>query len=116
MFNLSVVNIVEEQHLDIINSLAAAYGCGENNLSVKLQDVEGNTFYGCHAWWHPDDYGTFTDQESRQMMIESLEDPSATIAALENLYERLVLDGNAQENWQAALTELGLMLVEESQS
>ena len=42
--------------------------------------------------------------------------PAELQPALEHLYERLMLDGDAQENWQAALIGLGLMLVEEPQT
>ena len=36
-FNLSVVNIIPDVHKDAINQIAELYGCGTNNLSVKLQ-------------------------------------------------------------------------------
>ena len=107
MFNLSVVNIVPEAHKDAINQIAETYGCGPDNLSVKLQDTEGNIFWGCHSWWKPEDYAQFSDSELRTQIV-----PTALQPALEFLYERLVLDGNAQENWQCALDELGLTLVE----
>ena len=40
-FNLSVVNIIPDAHKDAINLIAEAYGCGPNNLSVKLQGEDG---------------------------------------------------------------------------
>ena len=106
MFNLSVVNIVPDAYKDAVNQIAEAYGCGPNNLSVKLQDAEGNIFWGCHSWWKPEHYAIFSDDELRQEVI-----PTELQPALEFLYERLVLDGDAQENWQAALDELNLTLV-----
>ena len=106
MFNLSVVNIVPNAHKDAVNQVAALYGCGENNLSVKLQSVDG-IYWGCHSWWKPEDYAQFSDAELRAQII-----PTDLLPSLEFLYERLVLDGNAQENWQAALSDLGLSLVE----
>ncbi len=106
MFNLSVVNIVPDTHKDAINSIAAIYGCGENNMSVKLQGDDG-IYWGCHSKWNPDDYATFSDEDLRNDLIHPDLRPS-----LEFLYERLVLDGDSQENWQAALGELGLSLVE----
>lgn len=36
--------------------------------------------------------------------------PSELLPSLEFLFERLVLDGDAQENWQSALGELGLVV------
>lgn len=108
MFNLSVVNIVPDAHREAINQIAELYGCGANNLSVELTDNEGNIFWGCHSWWKPEDYAVFSDGELRQQVV-----PVELQPALEFLYERLMLDGNAQENWQAALSEIGLTLAQE---
>ncbi|MDN5621782.1 MAG: hypothetical protein L0G96_01505 [Acinetobacter sp.] len=107
MFNLSVVNIVPDAHKDAINQIAELYNCGENNLSVKLIDSNGAVYWGCHSWWKPEDYGQFSDAELRAQIVPTELQPS-----LEFLYERLMLDGDAQENWQAALNELGLSLIE----
>ena len=107
MFNLSVVNIIPDTHKDAVNQIAELYGCGENNLSVKLIDSSGAVYWGCHSWWKPEDYALFSDDELRQQVV-----PVELSPALEHLYERLMLDGNAQENWQAALAELGLSPVE----
>ena len=107
MFNLSVVNIIPDAHKDAINQIAELYGCGENNLSVKLIDSNGAIYWGCHSWWKPEDYALFSDDEMRAQVI-----PADLAPSLEFLYERLVLDGDAQENWQAALAEMGLSTVE----
>lgn len=111
MFNLSVVNIVPDAYREAVNQVAALYGCGENNLGVRLLNADGLIYWGCHSWWKPEDYATFSDPDIRNAVVPVELQPS-----LEYLYERLVLDGNAQENWQAALSELGLSLVEESQT
>ena len=107
-FNLSVVNIIPDAHLVPVNQIAALYGCGENNISVKLIDSNGAIYWGCHSWWKPEDYALFSDAELRAQII-----PSELLPSLEFLYERLVLDGNAQENWQAALSEIGLSIIED---
>lgn len=107
MFNLSVVNIAPDAHRAAINAIAELYGCGANNLSVRLQDSTGAIFWGCHAQWRPQDYAYFSDDELRAQVV-----PSELLPSLEFLYERLILDGDAQENWQAALTELGLSIAE----
>ena len=109
MFNLSVVNIVPDAHLVAVNQIAELYGCGENNLSVKLIDSNGAFHWGCHSWWKPEDYAVFSDADLRAQIVPSELQPS-----LEFLYERLMLDGDAQENWTTALAELGLSLVEET--
>ena len=102
MFNLSVVNVVPDAHKDALNQIAELYGCGPNNLSVKLQGEDG-IYWGCHSWWKPEDYAIFSDDELRQEVVPTELQPS-----LEFLYERLMLDGDAQENWQAALALNGL--------
>lgn len=106
-FNLSVVNIIPDAHKDALNQIAELYGCGPNNLSVKLQGEDG-IYWGCHAWWKPEDYAMFSDDDLRVQII-----PAELAPALEFLYERLMLDGDAQENWQAALALNGLSEVRE---
>ena len=108
MFNLSVVNIVPDTHKGALNQIAELYGCGENNLSVKLIDSTGAIYWGCHSWWKPEDYAVFSDDELRAQVVPAELQPS-----LEYLYERLMLDGDAQENWQAALALNGLSEVQE---
>lgn len=111
MFNLSAVNIVPNEHKDAINQIAEIYGCGTNNLSVKLQGEDG-IYWGCHSWWKPEDYALFSDDELRQQVV-----PIELLPSLEFLYERLMLDGDAQENWQAALALNGLSeVLEENQT
>ena len=105
-FNLSVVNIIPDAHKDAINQIAELYGCGSNNLSVKLQGVDG-IYWGCHSWWNPEDYAMFSDDELRQQVVPIELQPS-----LKFLHERLMLDGAAQENWEQALVEMRLSLVE----
>lgn len=106
-FNLSVVNIIPDAHKDAINQIAELYGCGANNLSVKLQGEDG-IYWGCHSWWKPEDYAIFSDDELRQQVVPAELQPSLAF-----LYERLMLDGSAQENWQAALALNGLSEVRE---
>lgn len=103
MFNLSVVNIVPNAYKDAINQIAELYGCGPNNLSVKLKADNGRVYWGCHSWWKPEDYALFSDADIRNQLV-----PVELQESLEFLYERLMLDGNAQENWQAVLALNGL--------
>ena len=106
-YNLSVVSIVPVTHKDAINQIAELYGCGPNNLSVKLIDSNGAVYWGCHSWWKPEDYAVFSDAELRAQIVHA-----ELLPSLEYLYERLVLDGDTQENWQQALVEMRLSLVE----
>lgn len=107
MFNLSVVNIIADEYREAVNQVAALYGCGENNLGVRLIGEDGSIYWGCHSWWKPEDYAVFSDAELRAQIV-----PTELSPSLEFLYERLVLDGDSQENWQFALSELGLSIVE----
>ena len=107
VFNLSVVNIIPDTHKDAINQIAELYGCGSNNLSVKLQGEDG-IYWGCHSRWKLEDYAVFSDDELRQQLV-----PTELQPALEFLYERLILDADAQENWTAALDGLGLTLTQD---
>ena len=102
MFNLSVVNIIPDAHKDALNQIAELYGCGPNNLSVKLQGEDG-IYWGCHSWWKPEDYALFSDEGLRAQVV-----PTELLPSLEFLYERLVLDGASQENCQTALALNGL--------
>ena len=107
MFNLSVVNIIPDEYKEAVNQVAALYGCGENNLSVKLINSKNSIYWGCHSWWKPEDYAVFSDAELRAQIIHA-----ELLPSLEFLYERLMLDGDAQKNWQQALVEMRLSLVE----
>ena len=114
IYNLSVVNIIPTAYLNLINALAEAYGCGPNNMSVPLSKNSEITHYGCHSFWRIDDYAEFSSNELRNAFISQL-DPDLQEpmqAAVAALYERTVLNGDAQENWQAALQELGLTKLE----
>lgn len=114
-YPLSVVNIAPDAYRDVINAIGEAYGVGDNSLSVKLQDSSGNIYWGCHSWWNVDDYADFTDADKRAAMFAEYpaEQQALFNAALESLYERVVLDGVASENRDAAYAELGLSVVEE---
>ena len=110
-YSLSVVNIISDKYREAVNQVAALYGCGDNNLSVKLQGADG-IYWGCHSWWKPEDYALFSDAELRAQII-----PAELLPSLEFLYERLVLDGDSQENWQAVLALNGLSeVLEENQT
>ena len=80
MFNLSVVNIIPDMYLVAVNEVADLYGCGESNITVKLQDSEGDIFWGCHAWWKPKHYAYFSDDELRAQVV-----PPELLPALEFL-------------------------------
>ncbi|MHA3117251.1 hypothetical protein E0H86_07145 [Acinetobacter sp. ANC 4635] len=100
-FNLSVVNIISDANLQDVNDFAELCGCGPNNISVKLQDGTGAVFWACHSQWKPDDYAAF----------KALDIPQQYQTSMSKLYERAVLDGDAWQNWEAALSELGLVRI-----
>ena len=89
MFNLSVVNIIQDEYKDLVNTIASLYGCGPENLSVKLEDGDGKIFWGCHSWWASDNFAEFTDDESREIFLRdnTTEDFAASVkVALTHLY------------------------------
>ena len=99
--NLSVVNIIPDANLQDVNDFAELCGCGPNNISVKLQDSSGAIFWACHSQWKPNDYAAF----------KAMDIPAQYQASMSKLYERTVLDGNPQQNLEAALSGLGLVRV-----
>ncbi len=100
-YSLSIVNIIADKYKDTINAIAAYYGTGDDALSVKLVNKDGNVFWGCHSWWQPKDYDYFT----KAPPPETIPNASEALAAL---YERVVDGGVPYENWNTALNELGL--------
>lgn len=102
LYNLSVVNIIPDAHLATIDLVSEFYGLGIGNFSVKLKDSSGTVYWGCHT---------------RNRMFELVPPPDIPNSgeALAALHERVVLDGVPMDNWQAALAELGLSVVEEPQ-
>lgn len=68
----------------VVGAILALVLSGENNLFVKLADSNGAVYWGCHSWWKPEDYATFTDYGLRSALI-----PVDLQPALEHLYERL---------------------------
>lgn len=83
-------------------------------MSVPLYQDNDLTHYGCHSYWRIDDYAEFSSDELRNAFISQLdlELQEPMQAAISALYERVVVDGDPQQNWQAALQELGLTQIE----
>ena len=108
MYNLSVVNIVPDAHKENVNKVAEIFGCGEGNISVKLQKEDGSIFWGCHSWWKPEDYEMFSNPDVRAQVL-----PAELLPSLDFLYERTSYSDAPQDNWSAALAELGLTAVTE---
>lgn len=112
--NLSIVHIINEQHKDLINELALILGMGNDSLSIKLIDENGNIYYGCHSWWLIEKYIMFKDHMNLSMMGV---DMSRYKSALLELREFLVDAKNMTyeeiekipfTNWHNALSEMGL--------
>ena len=96
-YSLSVVNLYKDSFKDLLNSLAGHYGCGPNNMSIKLVDNNGNVFWGCHSWWKPEDYTLFKEAPIPQGM-EFLQE------AKNNLIEFLGEEGEQPlDTWKRAL-------------
>ena len=101
-YNLSVVNICHDDFKAILDMLAEYYGCGSNNLSIKLENESKEIFWGCHSWWKPEDYEFF----SKAPMPVGFEDFQV---ARDNLIEVIGVEGEAPINtWNNALESLNL--------
>lgn len=120
--HLSIVNIISDIHKEIINDLAEVLGMGPDNLSIKLQDINGKIFWGCHSWWSSEKYIIFKD-------LYTLENMGVDVAhykgAIRDLLEFVINTENMETdqivnipnlNWNNALTELGLTLFTEETS
>lgn len=104
--NLSIVNIIHHDYLEAINQLAEILGMGKDSISIPLT----NNYYACHSWWSVEKYIAFKSYATYSALgldINEYKD------ALDNLKEYIVVDGNPQENFQYALSDLGLSLLSE---
>lgn len=115
MHNISVVNLIPDQYKEKINTLAEVLHTGPNSMSVKLTDISGGIWWGCHAWWLPEDLAYFKDPESS--LSEGI-DLSLYEEALQYL-KWYVVDTEyggshiAIENWNMALEQEGLSIFNE---
>lgn len=117
MSELAIVNLIPATNVDQINELAERLGKGPNNLSVKLQDSEGQIWYGCHsaAWIKQD----FEDFQNPVKVSELDVDMSEYVEALQHLVWSVVdltqvENYNAiDDNWLPTLAAYGLSKVME---
>ena len=61
MNNLSIVNIIDDENVFLINQLAEILGKGPNNIGIKLQMITVKYIGGCHSWWTIEQYIMFKD-------------------------------------------------------
>lgn len=115
--HLSIVNIVSDEHKDLINELAEILGMGPDSLSIKLQDSSGNLFWCCHSWWRLERYISFKDTYG---LSNNGIDIQRYKPAINALYEFIINTEHMEEkdkiptmNMQNALVEMGLNVVEE---
>jgi hypothetical protein len=103
-YTMSVVQLCPGAHKIAAEQVAEAAGYGAGNLSVELRDASNNVWWGCHAWWVP----------SALAAASALppEAPAAWHAAMAAVITRTQYGGEPLDNWQAALAENGLGVVE----
>lgn len=120
MLSLSIVNIIPDLYKDKINELAEVLGKGFNNIDVKLQNNEGQIFWGCHSWWSVNNYIMFKDLYALSNLGI---DTSEYAEAISYLYESIINTKTMKEedvsnipytNWIGALSSLNLSLVVEA--
>lgn len=105
-YTISCVLLIPAAHRDAINAVAEAIGYGPGNLSVELLHTDGSTWYGCHTW-------------AEQAFLDMIASPPPEVAQIQGGPEALaalvvssVEGGDPLSNWQQALTENGLTVVE----
>lgn len=111
MSDLAITHITTIADAPIINAVAEILGKGPHNLSVLLQDAQGNQYLGCHsAAWVEEDYAAFKSRQGfdRILTTEQLE-------ALDRLIESVMPvteSYNAvNDHWLPKLEEWGLTQV-----
>lgn len=119
MNTLSIVNVAPESTAGLINELAEILGMGVDNLSIKLQNQNGDIYYGCHSWWTVEKYISFKDL-SRLSKLGV--DVDRFKPALATLFEsiRNSVDMTQEEvnqtpilNWEQSLIDLQLTVQSE---
>lgn len=110
----SVVMIVPSPHRAALNGLGQQMGYGPDTWNVPLSASGAlpTTHYGTHTWEQAG--GQF--RQLRLAVQAGITPPGLEpyAAALASLYVRAVEDSlDASSNWQAALTETGLEVIEE---
>ena len=107
---MNVIHITAEADAALVNQVADILGKGPSNLSVLLQDKDGNKYLGCHsAAWTEDDFAAFQARVFAEICTKEQLD------ALDRLYESAMPDSDdyvAIDHWNAKLVEWGLSPVE----
>jgi len=109
-YNLSVVLLIPDAYREAINQLAEYMGYGPDNLSVPLEDAQGDKWWGCRTGANPtflSDFGAVLNPE----VPEGEEPPEPNPAAL-----ALVMDfqegGDAAEHFARIIAENNLSRIE----
>lgn len=117
MNNLSIVNIIDDENVFLINQLAEILGKGPNNIGIKLQNDKGEIYWGCHSWWTIEQYIMFKDFN---LLTNLGVDISLYKKPMMALYESIVNTQNmtGEEminipliNWEKALSDKELTIV-----
>lgn len=108
---MNVIHIANEADAVLVNQVANILGKGSNNLSVLLQDANGNKYLGCHSSaWVEEDFQLF---KARTGFSEFC--TQEQLDALDRLYESAMPasdEYNALDHWLLRLQEWGLSPVE----
>lgn len=99
-YSISCVLLIPSVHRDAINDLADSLGYGPGNLSVALKASDGAFWFGCHTW-------------CAQSFLDQMADPAHSGPAMSALIVSAIEGGSASENWNQALNDHDLSLVDE---
>lgn len=100
IYQISCVLFIPSELQEAINDIADSLGYGPDNLSVALKKPDGAPWFGCHTW-------------CAQSFLDQMADPAHSGPAMSALIVSAIEGGSASENWNQALKDHDLTLVEE---
>lgn len=59
---LSMVHIISDEYLGIINAISDSVNMGNNNFTIRLVDNDGQLYWAYHSWWTVEKYLQFKTQ------------------------------------------------------
>ena len=106
---MNVIHVATIEDAPLVNQVAEMLVGGSNNLSVLLEDKDGNQYLGCHSSaWTVDDFESFKRRDFASLCTQEQLD------ALDRLYESAMDDSSdysALDHLKARLDEWGLSVV-----
>jgi hypothetical protein len=101
---MNIIHVAKESDAILLNQVAESLGKGPDNLSVRLQDKDGNIYLGCHSSaWIESDYELFKNRVGFSDFCTQEQ-----LDALDRLLESIDNEAIPLDHWNAKLIEWGL--------